>query len=100
MDDNDVLIEPYDRLLLQLYVCSYTHKQLGYVLKVRPCTVNQRLARLCEKLGVRGPRALVAYAIAQDLIALPCMEEDLTCPLVELMPTKWVRVCRRASVQR
>ncbi len=54
---------PTERRILELVAQLKTSRQIGTLLGISHRTVQNHCANMCAKLGLRGPKALLRFAL-------------------------------------
>jgi DNA-binding NarL/FixJ family response regulator len=57
-------LSPAERGVLALIARDLTSAEIGAALDIRPKTVENHRSHICRKLGLRGPQALLRFALA------------------------------------
>lgn len=57
------VLSPSERRVLKLHIELHTAAEIARILGVSPRTVQNHCAHMCEKLGLRGPRALLRFGL-------------------------------------
>jgi DNA-binding NarL/FixJ family response regulator len=65
---SDAVLTPREREIVSLLAAGSGPSDVGRRLGISPHTVRRHIANLSAKLGTRGTKALIQYAISEDLV--------------------------------